>query len=551
VVVVQVAGLGIGAAVAEMTAAQNMLRSLKDHLEEEVVARTADLAVSEARLAEAQEVAHIGSWEWDARTGQVFWSEELYRICGLDSAAVPTPCQLGALVPPDDGAKVGQIVERAIADGQPFDFESRFLIADGRTRVGLTRGRVIRDPDGRTLRLIGTVQDVTEQKQLEVRLQQAQRLEALGLLAGGIAHDFNNLITAMGGYAELVLADLDSGDRRRDDLLEVRKAAERAAALTRRLLTFSRTQSIQLKPVDVNGVVNGLEILLRRTIGEHIELTFSLEPRLQAVQVDPDQLEQVVLNIALNARDAMPDGGELRFTTALVDVDAAWARQHPPMTPGRYVRLGIADTGIGMPPEVQARIFEPLFTTKPAGQGTGFGLATVYAIIKQSGGFIWVSSAVGRGTVFEIYLPALETRAEEALEVARTASPGSGETILVVEDDGAVRRLSRDVLTHAGYMVLDARDGDEALTLTRASPTTVDLVITDVVMPGLTGRELAERLRAAFPRIRVLYTSGYTKTATMTAGIDASAPFLPKPFLPTDLLTKVRDVLGGSVPTNC
>jgi two-component system, cell cycle sensor histidine kinase and response regulator CckA len=249
----------------------------------------------------------------------------------------------------------------------------------------------------------------------------------------------------------------------------------------------------------------------------------------------------------------MPEGGELRFVTATADVDEAWARQHPPMASGRYVRLSIADTGVGMSPEIQARIFEPLFTTKPPGQGTGFGLATVYAIIKQSGGFIWVSSAPGRGSVFDIYLPALGTRADAVVDAGtKVPMPGGGETILLVEDDGAVRRLARDVLTHAGYNVIDARDGDEALTVTHAHPMTIDLVVTDVVMPGLTGRELAMRLRAAFPDIRVLYTSGYTKATTMTAGIDASAPFLPKPFLPTDLLTKVRDVLTGAagVPTN-
>jgi PAS domain S-box-containing protein len=528
IVVAQIAGLGIGAAVAEMRTAHDLLRRLNAHLEDRVAARTA-------------------SWEWDTRTGQVFWSEELYRLCGLDRGALQPSYQMGTIVHPDDRARVARIVERAIADGEPFEFEFRLLLAAGVTRIGMTRGRAIRDAAGQPLRLVGTIQDVTDQKELDTRLRQAQKLEALGLLAGGIAHDFNNLITAIGGYTELVLTDLDRGDRRRDDLLEVRKAADRAAALTRRLLSFSRTQSLQSETVDVNAVVTSLENLLHRTIGEHIELTLALDPRLDAVRVDPNQLEQVVLNIALNARDAMPDGGELRFTTAMVVVDEAWARHHPPMTTGDYVRLSIADTGTGMSPEVQARIFEPLFTTKPPGEGTGFGLATVYSIVKQSGGFIWVSSAAGGGSVFDIYLPALGTSADALVEAGpKIPAAGGGETILFVEDDGAVRRLARDVLNYAGYNVIDARDGDEALTLTRAHPTTIDLVVTDVVMPGLTGRELAVQLRIAFPEMRVLYTSGYTQTAAMTAGIDAEAPFLPKPFLPTDLLTKVRDVLKGA-----
>ncbi|MGB2713907.1 MAG: MASE1 domain-containing protein, partial [Vicinamibacterales bacterium] len=343
IVVAQIAGLGIAGALAEMTAAHEMLRLLNDDLEQRVAARTAELQTSEARLAEAQEVAHIGSWQWDARTGQLAWSEEMYRIYGADPGSFePSHQTFVAMVHAHDRPNVEEIARRAIADGQPFEFEFRLLRADGVARIGLSRGQAIRDANGDTLRLVGTVQDVTDRKQLDTRLRQVQKLEALGLLAGGIAHDFNNLITAMGGYTELALAETDPADPRRNDLLEVRKAAERAAALTRRLLAFSRTQALQLRAVDVNAVVAGLQNLLRRTIGEHIELVFTLEPHLDPVRLDPDQLEQVVLNIALNARDAMPKGGELRFTTNAVAVDEASARQHPPMTPGRYIRLSIA-----------------------------------------------------------------------------------------------------------------------------------------------------------------------------------------------------------------
>jgi PAS domain S-box-containing protein len=542
--------MGIGTAVAEMRTAHTMLRRLTDDLEARVAMRTAELSVSEARLAEAQEVAHIGSWQWDAFTGQLAWSEEMYRIYGARPGAFqPSHDTFVSMVHADDRSTVEETAKRAIADGQPFEFEFRLLRADGVARLALSRGRAIRNSEGRTLRLVGTVQDVTDQKQLDTRSRQAQKLEALGLLAAGVAHDFNNLITAMGGYTELVLTELGADDRRRDDLLEVRKAAERAAALTRRLLAFSRTQGLQLKAVNVNGIVAGLQHLLRRTIGEHIDLTAVLHGHLPSVRVDPDQLEQVILNIALNGRDAMPDGGELRFETAAVDVDEAWARQQPPMTPGRYVRLRIADTGVGMSPEIQARIFEPFFTTKPEGQGTGFGLATAYGIIKQSGGFISVASAPRQGSVFDIFLPALAIQGHDETERAcEGESPvvGGGETVLVVEDDGAVRRLIRDVLREARYHVIDARDGDDAVSRARLHPTTVQLLIADVVMPGLTGQELAIRLQHIFPEIRVLYTSGYSKPTALTTGIDATAPFLPKPFLPADLLAKVREVLSGA-----
>jgi signal transduction histidine kinase/integral membrane sensor domain MASE1/CheY-like chemotaxis protein len=547
VVVAQIAGLGIAAAVLEMTSAHDMLRCLKDDLEARVMERTAELQTSQALLADAQNVAHLGSWQWDVPTGHLLWSEETYRIYGVSPGAFqPSYETFVAMVHAEDRPTVEEAAKRAMADGESFEFEFRLLRADGVARIGFSRGRAVRDVNGHPVRLVGTLQDVTDQKQLDTRLRQAQKLEALGLLAGGIAHDFNNLITAMGGYTELTLAEMDRRDPRYDDLLEVRKAADRAAALTRRLLAFSRTQALLVKVVDVNGVVANLEHLLRRTIGEHIDLVLTLAPTLDPVRVDPDQLEQVVLNIALNARDAMVDGGELRFTTAAVEMDETAARQHPPMAPGRYIRLSIADTGVGMAPEVQARIFEPFFTTKPQDQGTGFGLATVYGIVKQSGGYISVTSVPRQGTTFDVYLPRITTNliASGLAEPKAPASGSSGETILIVEDDGAVRRLARDILTEAGYAIIEARDGEEALSRTLAHPSLVDLVITDVVMPGLTGRELAARLAEAFPTIRVLYTSGYAKAATLTAGIDGTAPFLPKPFLPTDLLDKVRQILN-------
>jgi PAS domain S-box-containing protein len=545
IVVAQIAGLGMGTSIAEMNLAHRKLGEIKDKLEEQVTERTAELRASEARLAEAQEVAQIGSWEWDPQAGRLLWSEELYRIYGVAPGSFqPSYDTFLAMMHEDDRPNVIGTVDRALADGQPFEFEFRLLRADGVTRVGLSRGRSIRSDDGNSVRLVGIAQDITDRKLLDARVRQAQKLEALGLLAAGIAHDFNNLLTAICGYTDLMLAAAQNEDPLRDDLVEVKKAGERAAALTRRLLAFSRTQSLQPRNIDVNGVVTGLEHLLRRTIGEDIELALILDRQLRAVRVDPDQLEQVILNISFNARDAMPTGGTLSFITSMVEVDAAWAQAHPPMLPGSYVRLSVADTGVGMSPDVQARIFEPFFTTKPPGQGTGFGLATVYGIVKQSGGFIWVSSTPGAGSVFEIYLPSLDLRADEAGDIHRDTPPtGSGERILIVEDDSAVRGLARDVLLQAGYAVVDARDGGEALALTTKSSRSVDLLVTDLIMPGLTGRELALQLKIQFPYVRVLYTSGYTRAAALTAGIDPRAPFLAKPFLPATLLSKVREAL--------
>ena len=318
----------------------------------------------------------------------------------------------------------------AVSESQPRHFEARVIPIQGRTVTVVAR-------------------DVTERKALAVQLRQGQKMEAIGRLAGGIAHDFNNLLTAIGGYNSFVLQSLDETDSRRADLLEVQKAADRAAALTRQLLAFSRRQVLQFKVLDVNGLVADVQKLLRRTIPENIDLVLDLDLVLEPVRADPGQLEQVVLNLAVNARDAMPHGGQLRFVNTTVDVGEAWARRHPPMPPGRYVRLVMSDTGMGMPPETQARIFEPFFTTKERGKGTGLGLATVYGIVKQSGGFIWVDSEVGRGTTFEVYLPVVQEPIDQPVQIEPVPEiTGGSETILLAEDDGAVRRLARDVLTN-------------------------------------------------------------------------------------------------------
>ncbi len=409
----------------------------------------------------------------------------------------------------------------------------------------------LRDHQGIVTGALGVSLDVTTRRRLEQQYLQAQKMEAVGQLAAGVAHDFNNLLVAIGGYAELVMGTLDATDTRYADLLEVRKASERAAVLTRQLLAFSRRQPVHLKVLDLNLLVGNVQKLLRRTLREDIDLVLSLDAVVEPIRADPTDLEHVLLNLAVNARDAMPGGGQLRFATGNVDVDEALTARLPSMPTGRYVRLTVTDTGTGMTPEVQARIFEPFFTTKDHSQGTGLGLATAYGIVKQSGGFIWVTSRPGHGTSFEIYFPAVH-EAIERPDDTEDVGPMSGgsETIVLAEDDGAVRRLASEVLKRWGYTVLDARDGDEALAVARSHGGIIHLLITDAVMPGLGGRALAGKLTEDHPFVRVLYTSGYAMDVMLRAGIEERVPFLPKPFLPLDLVRMVREVLDAPTRVN-
>jgi PAS domain S-box-containing protein len=451
------------------------------------------------------------------------------------------------LVHPDDRAKFLQMHSAARA-GSPAAGELRIVGANGVERwVDSHMVPFDASPDGRDARpaVLSVTSDITDRKRLEEQLRQSHKMEAIGLLAGGIAHDFNNLLTAIAGYTDLVLQTFDEHDERRDDLHEVAKAAQRATAMTGRLLAFSRRQILQSAVIDVNGMVIDIERLLRRTIPENIDLGLQVGSATNRVRADRGQLEQVLVNLAINASDAMPHGGQLRIITETVGVDHAWARDHPPMPVGEYVRLSVSDTGIGMSPETQARVFEPFFTTKDRGEGTGLGLATVYGIVKQSGGYIWLDSKVGGGTTFSVYLPSVQEAVEPPVSTAPVNSPtGGSQTILLAEDDAAIRRLARNVLVSHGYTVLDARDGDEALAIARQYPGAIDLLIADVVMPGLGGHDLAIRLATERPDIRVLYTSGYTENVMMRAGFEQGLLLLPKPFLPADLLIRVKELLG-------
>jgi two-component system cell cycle sensor histidine kinase/response regulator CckA len=387
--------------------------------------------------------------------------------------------------------------------------------------------------------------DITERKLLEERLLQSQKMEAVGTLAGGVAHDFNNLLTAIIGYSELVLQQLDPLSPQYGDVGQIKRAADRAADLTRQLLAFSRRQMLQPEVLDLNAVVSNIMRMLERLVGEDIDLATRLDPKLGQMKVDPGQIEQVIMNLIVNAREAMPQGGSLTIETRNVELDEAYAREHAEVRAGPYALLAVSDTGEGMDEETVARIFEPFFTTKE--MGTGLGLSTVYGIVKQSGGHLSVYSAPGVGTTFKVHLPLVEYERTDSSAGAAVPDTGGSETILLVEDDESVRELARRSLRKSGYTVLDARDGVEALRICQEWEGVPHLLVTDVVMPGgMSGRQLAERVVSLYPEMKVLYMSGYTSDAILRHGVlDSSIPFLEKPFTPVSLAHKVREVLDG------
>ena len=399
----------------------------------------------------------------------------------------------------------------------------------------------VRDGGGRVTHFVGVQTDVSPFKELEGQYRQAQKMEVVGQLAGGVAHDFNNLLTVINGFADLTLDQLRPGDPLRGMVEEVRKAGERASGLTRQLLALSRQQVLEPKVLDVNGVVGEAAAMLRRLIGEDVELVTALDPALRPVKADPGQIEQVLINLVVNARDAMPRGGRVTVETRNVEPDGEAAR------PAGYVVFRVSDTGCGMTDEVKARIFDPFFTTKEVGRGTGLGLATVHGIVTQAGGRVEVESEVGRGTTFAVYLPATAEAADGSrTHPALRETPRGRETVLLAEDDAALRAFVRGVLGAAGYTVLEAGDGAGAVALCERHPGPIDLLVTDVVMPGLGGRQLAERVAGLRPGVRVLYLSGYTPDAVVRHGVEqATVAFLQKPFSPTALTRKVREVLDG------
>ena len=498
-----------------------------------------------AAIVELSDDAIIG----EHRDGKISaWNrgaERLYQYTAEEIVGRP----VATLSPPDRQAEHSDFLRGVCAGESFFQFETVHVRKDGvPVEVALTISPV-RGPAGLIAGATIMARDLTEIRRTQAalrrsqeQLRHAQKMEAVGRLAGGIAHDFNNLLSVILSYTTMVVDELNDGDPLRQDLEQVHKAAERASELTRQLLAFSRKQVLQPRPLDLNGIIHTMESMLRRIVGEDIQLSCLTTPQLGSVMADRGQIEQVIMNLVVNARDAMPDGGRLTIETGEVELDAAYCASHLDTAPGHYVMLAISDTGVGMSPETQLHAFEPFSTTKETGQGTGLGLATVFGVVKQSGGSVWLYSEVGKGTTFKIYLPRVD-ELPTALDPAAQSDEklGGAETVLLVEDEEQVRVLVRTVLRRAGYNVLEARNGGEALLTCEQYPATIHLLLTDVVMPMMSGRQLAERLAAVRPKMKVIFMSGYTDNAIVHHGVlDAGITFLQKPITPLTLLRKLR-----------
>jgi PAS domain S-box-containing protein len=467
------------------------------------------------------------------------------------------------LTHPDDRRNAKADLMRSAAQPRTESREIRIKHKNGDWKVFETLGNWIYDSQSRPQQGIWVSRDITERKQAEntlresqeklrlseEQLRMSQKLEAVGQLAGGVAHDFNNLLTVIRGYSELVLNGLTESDKNRPKVEEIKHAADRASTLTHQLLAFSRKQVLQPKLFDLNRLVTDMSKMLRRLIGENIEMT-TIIGQGAAINADPGQIEQVLMNLVVNARDAMPKGGHLTVETARIEIDETYASTHLGVQPGPYVMLAVSDTGSGMDAETRKHIFEPFFTTKELGKGTGLGLSTVYGIIKQSGGNIWLYSEPGQGTVFKVYLPAaIEIDAQPTASPERVALPRGTETILIVEDEPQIRSLAIDCLSYQGYDVMSASNGLEALQIVERLQRQIDLVLTDLVMPKLSGRELSERISALQPSAKVLFMSGYTNDSVVNHGIlDGATWFIQKPFTLESLVRRVREVLDSNEP---
>ena len=497
------------------------------------------------RLLLAVEGAALGTWHWDVATGELIWSDRCYALWGIAPATPIDFDWFRTTLHPDDRERFDAAVRGALA-GSAYDLELRIHWPDGSEHWIAVRGQAYHDAEGRPTRMEGVAREITEQKRLEEQLRQAQKMDAVGRLAGGVAHDFNNLLGVILGYGELLLRRMPADDASRPKVEEILKAGERAAGLTRQLLAFSRKQVLQPKVLDLAAVVTETSRMLVRLIGEDIKLVTATKEGLGRVKADPGQLEQILMNLAVNARDAMPGGGSLTIETSLADLDEAYASLNG-IPAGRYCLLSVSDTGSGMTRQTLSHIFEPFFSTKAEGRGTGLGLATVYGIVKQSGGHISVESEPDHGTTFRIFLPSVTEIAAAGADAAGDGVlPRGSETILLVEDSDALRAVAREILEGLGYDVIEAAAAAAALEKARSHAGPLHLLLTDVVMPGLSGRELWERLAAVRAETRVLFMSGYTDDAIVHHRVlESGTPFLPKPFSSAGLARKVRAVLDG------
>jgi PAS domain S-box-containing protein len=476
------------------------------------------------------------------------WNHGARRMYGYSTEEAVGQSIL-VLSPRDQPTGVSRLPEMGERADTVEQFETIHAKKDGtQIHVAITLSP-IKDANGQVVGVSSVARDITESKHLEKMFRTAQKMEAVGLLAGGIAHDFNNLLSVIIGYSEMLLNSTKSDIKMHGRCEEIKKAGDRAASLTRQLLAFSRQQVLEPKVLNLNTVVLETGKMLKRLIGEDIELQTALHPQLGSVKVDPSQMEQIIMNLVVNARDAMPEGGKLVIETSNVELDEKYAHLHPPLLAGRYVLLAVTDTGTGMDQQTQAHIFEPFFTTKEPGKGTGLGLSTIYGVLKQSGGHIWVYSELGHGSVFKVYLPQVDEAVHQSRssELAPRLDPGT-ETVLIVEDEESVRALTRTLLEEAGYTVIEASNGRDALAVAGRYSGPIHLLMTDVVMPGMNGPTLAENLAVTYPSMKVLCMSGYTGTFANFSGlVDRGMMLLQKPFTRDALLGKVREVLESQV----
>jgi PAS domain S-box-containing protein len=505
-----------------------------------------DTRIAEERMRFALDSAGVGIWDMDYATGVLQWSETLEAQYGLQPGTFAgTFDDFINRIDPRERASVVDTLAKASQSGTDFFIQHRSMWPDGTVRFLSGAGRIHLDAHGAPARGVGISMDITERRTLEEQYQQAQKMEALGRLAGGVAHDFNNLLTVILGYCEVLLTALDPDEERQRDLAEIQKAGMCAAALTRQLLAFSRKEIIEPTVLDLNAVVTDMRVMLGRLIREDVKVVLTHPPKLASVKADRGQVEQMVMNLAVNAQDAMPKGGTMTIETANAELDEDYARTHLGVRPGAYVALTVTDTGTGMTSEVMARVFEPFFTTKETGKGTGLGLATVHGIAGRNGGSVNVHSEVGNGTSFSVYFPvsdAAQTVGEVVAPVAAVHAV-QGETVLVVEDAHALRELTRKLLQRQGYAVLVAANADEALQVFDGNAS-IDVVLTDVVMPGASGPELTRQLVERRPAMKVIYMSGYTEDAVVHHGVlKPGIAFLHKPFTSDALGRKVREAL--------
>lgn len=508
----------------------------------------------ESSMAAAQRIAHLGSWELalthanDLDAGALHWSDEMFRIAGYEPGSVAVSRKFFlSLVPPADHEPVRQAMNAAIRERRSYSIVHRLLRPSGETRILHESGQVFFDEStGQPVKIIGIAHDITDRKRAEARSFESKKLESIGKLAGGVAHEYNNIMTIIIGQSELMLSGLPSGSPLRINLSEIRKAADRAAVLTRQLLAYGRQQILTPNILDLNTVIESMAGALRRTMGRKVDVRIVTTSGLGLVKADTMQIEQVILNIAKNSARAMPNGGKLTLETASVALDHEYVSHIPELKAGEYAMLAVTDTGAGMDEEMKARVFEPFFTTKGIGQGSGLGLSTCYGIVKQSGGHLSVYSEPGRGATFKIYLPQVEPQGKgpragfDAPEL-----PRGKEVILLVEDDAALRDMASEMLRRLGYTVLDTDNGIDALSMQeRRGIGQIDLLFTDIDMPQMSGLELSKRAQLLDPGIKILFTSAGAENAIIHQGLlKRGAALLQKPFTPSALTLKIRAVL--------